>query len=106
MKKTFKLSHPKIKKARLFESTKHEIKKYFKRERNKPLPVGVDYWDFECKFGDKEEIATEVHYSEINKLISAVESNNLESFYVDILAKPGIRSKKESERDVENTLED
>ena len=51
MKKKFSLKHPKIKPARRVEAVKHEIRKYLKRERRKELPEGVDFWDFDCKFG-------------------------------------------------------
>ncbi|MGY0642445.1 MAG: DUF6172 family protein, partial [Paraglaciecola chathamensis] len=54
MKKTFLLSHPKIKLPRLVEAIKFEVKKYLRRERNKTLPAGADYWDFDCRFGADE----------------------------------------------------
>ena len=38
MKKTFKLTHEKIKPARLVEKFKYEVKKYVKRERRRSLP--------------------------------------------------------------------
>jgi len=94
MKKTFKLTHPKIKLPRLIEAAKHEVKKYLKRERNKALPEGVDYWDFDCKYGRTEKQAEAIHLSEINKYMDEAEKEKLESFYLEVLAKPGIRSKK------------
>lgn len=106
MKKTFKITSPKIKTARVVEAVKFQIKKYFKRERNKPLPEGVDFWDFDCKFADKEENACVVQSSEINSLISAAEAQGLESFYVEIMAKPGIRLKQEKEQKVDDFLEE
>ncbi|MDP3479812.1 MAG: DUF6172 family protein [Desulfoprunum sp.] len=94
MKKTFKITHPKIKKDRLVEAVRHDVKKYIKRERNKKLPEGVDFWDFDCKFGNTEEEAKEIHLSEINKYIDHAEEQQLDSFYLEILAKPGHRMKK------------
>ncbi|MBU1568316.1 MAG: hypothetical protein KJ630_22165 [Proteobacteria bacterium] len=94
MKKTFQLTHPKIKRDRLVEAVRHEVKKYIKRERNKKLPEGVDFWDFDCKFGNFAEEAKEIHLSEINKCIDRVEEQQLETFYLEILAKPGLRMKK------------
>jgi hypothetical protein len=94
MRKTFQLTHPKIKVARLVEALKHEVKKYIKRERNKKLPEGVDFWDFDCKYGHNFENAEEIHLSEINKCIDKAEEQQLESFYLEILAKPGHRMKK------------
>ncbi|WP_020675097.1 DUF6172 family protein [Geopsychrobacter electrodiphilus] len=98
MKKTFKMSHPKIKVPRLVEAIKYEVKKYIKRERGKTLPANVDFWDFDCRFGDDEATSEVIHLSEINKCISQAEARELESFYLEILAKPGIRSKKPKER--------
>ena len=94
MKKTFQLSHPKIKRPRLIEAIKHEVKKYIKRERNKQLPEGVDFWDFDCKYGAVAESAVVIHLSEINKYIDTAEEQQLESFYLEILVKPGHRMKK------------
>ncbi len=57
MKKTFQLTHKKIKPARLIEAVRRDVKKYLKREKRKSLPNGVDYWDFDCKFGATEDKA-------------------------------------------------
>ena len=94
MKKTFIMSHPKIKLPRLVEAIKYEVKKYIKRERGKALPADVDFWDFDCRFGADEASSEVIHLSAINKCISEAEANQLESFYLEILAKPGYRSKK------------
>ena len=91
MKKTFDLKHPKIKVARRVEATKHEIKKYLKRERNKPLPEDAGYWDFDCRFGLTEASAESVHVTEISKQIDKAEADGATEFYVEILAKPGKR---------------
>lgn len=94
MKKTFKLTDPKIKTARLADKIKYEVKKYIKRERNKNLQEGVDFWDFDCKYGATVETSKEIHLSEINKYIDEAESQKLESLYLEILVKPGHRTKK------------
>lgn len=94
MKKTFNLTHPKLKVPRLVEAIKHEVKKYIKRERKKALPENVDFWDFDCRFGDDRTDSKVIHVSDINKYISQAESKQLESFYLEIIAKPGHRSKK------------
>jgi hypothetical protein len=96
MKKTFKMSHPKIKTPRLVEAIKFEAKKYIKRERGKALPPNTDFWDFDCRFGADEASSDVIHVSAINKFISEAEAKELESFYLEILAKPGHRSKKPS----------
>ena len=94
MKKTFIMSHPKIKLPRLVEAIKHEVKRYLQRERRKPLPPGVDYWDFACRYGVDEASAEVIHVADINKAISRAEEQQLASFYLEILAKPGHRSNK------------
>ena len=94
MRKTFRLTHPKIKVARLVESVRCDLKKYLKRERKRGLPEGFDFWDFDCKFGPTAEDAKVIHVAEIGKCIDAAEEQQLESFYVEILAKPVRRTKR------------
>ena len=94
MKKTFELTHPKIKRPRRVEAIKHEVKKYIKRERHKTLPDDVDFWDFDCRFGKDEASSEVIHLSAINKSISQIEADQLDSFYLEILVKPGYRTKK------------
>lgn len=91
MRKTFELTHPKIKVARMVEAVKHEVKKYLKRERNKTLPEGADYWDFDCKIGSSEQTADVIHVSTINKEIDMMEANGVSAFYLEILVKPAVR---------------
>ncbi len=87
MKKTFKLDHPKIKVPRVVDSVKHDIKKFLKKERKKTLPSGADYWDFDCKLGQSEETAVEVHLSSLTKNIDELVENNIMTIYVEITAK-------------------
>lgn len=91
MKKTFKLSHPKIKYPRLIEAAKNEAKKYMKRERNKALPKGADFWAFECKFGADADSAEVIRAAEINEKISFAEAEEWQSFYLEIIAVPANR---------------
>ena len=105
MKKTFKLSHPKIKYPRLIEAAKNEAKKYQKRERNKPLPKGADFWDFDCKFGADAESAEVIHVAEINDKISIVEAQEWESFYLEIIAVPSNRVFVEREEEEVEVVE-
>lgn len=87
MKKTIALTHPKLKPARLVDSIKHDIKKYLKRERNKVLPTGTDYWTFDCRFGASVEVAEEIYTSEINKHVDAAAEQELAEFYIEILPR-------------------
>lgn len=94
MKKKFNLTDPKKAPERQVDAVKHEIKKYITRERNKKTTEGVDFWDFDCRFGDDETTAAEIHVSEINKNIDAQAASQKESFYIEILSKPGHRTNK------------
>ena len=94
MKKIFKLTHEKIKPERQVDAVKNEIRKYIKRERKRPLEEGVDYLDFDCKFGADAESSEVIHLSEIDKSIAWAVEENLESFYLEIIAKPGYRNKE------------
>lgn len=88
MKKTFPLTaegkHP----DRLLEATKHEIRKYFRRERRRALPEGADFWDFDCRFGATPEAAAAVVEAELTPLIDALKLAGGSQFYIEILAKP------------------
>lgn len=94
MKKTFKLHIEGKNSDRILEGIKHEVRKYLKRERRKPLPAGVDYWDFDCKFGLTEATAEDVHLAEIIKKMDEVSQAGGEGFYVEILAAHGVRLKR------------
>lgn len=94
MKKEFKLTDPKKAPARQVDSVKHEISKYLARERRKPLKDGADYWDFDCKIGKDKDSAQVIHVAEINKSIDKIVNENSEVFYIEILVKPGHRTKK------------
>ncbi|HWV15800.1 MAG TPA: DUF6172 family protein, partial [Cellvibrio sp.] len=94
MKKTFKLHLEGKNSDRVLEAIKHQVNKYIKRERRKQLPSGVDYWDFNCRFGVVEAEAEVVHLAEIRKKMDEVARNGGDSFYVEILAAPGIRSRQ------------
>ena len=97
MKRTFKLTHEKIKSPRLVESAKYEVRKYIKRKRKKELPKGVDFWDFDCKFGTTAETAKKVHMAELTNYINDAEQKNLDSFYIEIEPTHGKRTKKPKE---------
>jgi hypothetical protein len=91
MKKTFNLKIEGKNPDRVLEATKHEIRQYAKRERNKPLPAGVDFWDFDCRFGTEESTACALHFAAITESIDASVAAGASSFYLEILAKPGVR---------------
>ena len=94
MKKTFQLhvegKHP----DRLLEAIKHEIRKYLKRERRRDVPAGADFWDFDCKFGLTQDTAEVVHLANVITCIDNAVANQATQFYVELLAKPGVRTKR------------
>ena len=92
MKKTFVLRVEGKNRDRLLDASKHDIRKYVKRERAKSLPAGVDFWDFDCKAGVSEAAASPVHFAEIMGAIDALVKDGADQFYVDITSKPGHRT--------------
>ena len=91
MRKTFLLSIEDKNRDRVLEAVKHEVRKYIKRERRRDLPKGVDYWDFDCKFGPTEATAEVVHLADLTARMDAVAQEAGDQFYVEILAKHGHR---------------
>lgn len=96
MKKTFPLTHPKIKPERLVDSIRTEVNKYIKRERRKPLKEGYDYWDFDCRVGPTDGSAVSKHVAEVSAAIGQVLADQAETCYVEILARPAKRTKASS----------
>lgn len=103
MKKTFPLTIEGKNRDRVVEAVKHDIRKYLQRERRKALPDGVDFWDFDCRFGASAETAQACHVATLTDLINDVVAAGSAQLYVELLAKPGKRSAKppaeESETD-------
>jgi hypothetical protein len=91
VRKTFKLQvegkHP----DRVLDAIKHEVRKYVKRQRRVPLPAGVDFWDFDCKFGNAEDSAETVHLAEIIQRMDAAAAEGAAQVFVEMVAKEGHR---------------
>ena len=91
MKKTFPLQaegkHP----DRVLEAVKHDIRKYFKRERSRAVPVGADFWDFDCRVGASTDTAQAVRVGAVIEAVDAAAKAGAASVYVEILSKHGIR---------------
>ncbi|CAN5826900.1 DUF6172 family protein [soil metagenome] len=94
MKKTFQLRPEGKNPDRVLEAIKHEIRKYIKRERRRELPAGVDFLDFDCKFGTSAETAETAHLSALTGLMDGVAKEAGAQFYVEIIGKPGHRTAK------------
>lgn len=92
MRKTYQLNIDGKNRDRLIEASKHDIRKYVKRERNRALPEGVDFWDFDCRFGSDEATAEVVHFATLTGLIDAVAQEGGAQFYVEVVTKHGHRT--------------
>ena len=86
-----------IRAACLVDSIRAEMNKYIKRERNKKLPDGVDFCDFDCKIGASMDAATDTHVSALSKANGDVPDAGNEAVYLEIMAKPAKRTKKPSD---------
>ncbi len=92
MKKTYTLNIEGKNRDRLLDASKHDIRKYAKRERAKALPEGVDFWDFDCKVGVNAEAATPVHFAEIMGAVDALVNDGTDQFFVEMTSKHGHRT--------------
>lgn len=94
MKKVFQLTAPNKEPERQLDSVIHEIRKYIKRERKKPLPEKVDYWDFDCRIGETAEEAEFFKLDTLNASIDKFVEADKKSFYIEILSKPATAENK------------
>ena len=96
MKKTFPLQiegrHP----DRVLDALKHELRKYLKRERRRDLPAGVDYWDFDCRFGLDQDGAETVHLAQLIGRVDEAAKGGATQVYVEILARHGVRGARQT----------
>lgn len=91
MKKTFSLHEPGLHPDRRMEAIKNELRKYLRRENRRQLPEGVDYWDFDCRFGETPESAASIKPGEVVKCVDRAKREGWESFYMEILSRPVTR---------------
>lgn len=91
MRKTYPLTiegkHP----DRVLEAVKHDVRKYVKRQRRVALPEGVDFWDFDCRFGHSAETAAPVHFGNLIEQIDTAAKDGATAVYVELLVKNGHR---------------
>jgi hypothetical protein len=106
LKKTYLLNVDGKNRDRLLDASKHDIRKYVKRERAKALPEGVDFLDFDCKVGASDVTAAPVHFSEVMAAVDALVKDGADQFYAEINSKSGHRLVRLIiAADSENTLE-
>ena len=92
MRKTYRLNIEGKNRDRLLEASKHDIRKYMRRERGKALPAGHDYWDFDTRAGVDEASAQPVPVAELIRAVDALVEAGNEQFFVEVLRKPAKRN--------------
>ena len=95
MKKTFQLKVANKNIDRQIDSIKNEVRKYIKREKNKRLPEGFNFWSFDCKFGKSLEESSEIKFVDVIKSIDFAASENYDSFFLELVARADIKKIKE-----------
>ena len=99
MKKVFQIDVSNKTRERQIDSIKNEIRKYIKREKSKKLPEGFNAWFFDCKFGQTKEDAKVINFVDVIKSVDLAQSENYESFYIEIIAKAIFKEKKNLHED-------
>ena len=94
MRKTYSLNVEGKNRDRLLDAAKHDIRRYVKRERARALPAGVDFWDFDCRFGSSEGTSAAVHFATLMASVDTLVAEGGEQFYVEIVTKHGHRTQK------------
>lgn len=97
MRKIYPLTSPDKHADRVLEAVKHDIRKYVRRERRRSVPEGMDYWDFDCRFGTEEPKASPVHLAEVIASVDAAAKAGEAQCYVEVIARAAVR-KLRSER--------
>lgn len=105
MRKTYPLiidgKHP----DRVLDAVKHDIRKYIKRERRRPLADGVDFLDFDCRVGLNAETARISHVAQLIADVDQAAKEGALAVYVEVLAKPGVRQARAAHTDVAQSLD-
>lgn len=92
MRKTYLLTIEGKNRDRLLDAAKHDIRKYVKRERSRPLPPGVDFFDFDCKLGASESAAASLHFATLMGAIDTLVKDGADQFYAEVVTTHGHRS--------------
>ena len=92
MKKTYPLIVAGKNVDRIVDSIKHDLGKHIKRERQQGLPLGVDFWDFECLVGVTQETAQDVHFGALKAKIDEIAASGAPTVFMQSTTKRGIRN--------------
>jgi hypothetical protein len=91
MKKSFPLHAPGKDDARVRDKIRHEVNKYVRRCRARPVPEGFGVWEFICAVGPKADQAETKPLDAIAKEIDAVAETGAPEVYLSIEALPAQR---------------
>ncbi len=91
MKKVFSLHQPGKDDARVRDKIRHEVNKYVRRERQKPMPEGFDWWLFACQVGPTQAAAESLPLAQVGGAIDAVAQAGAAEVYVEVVSAPGHR---------------
>ncbi|MDR6216079.1 DUF6172 family protein [Paracidovorax wautersii] len=94
MRKTFQLNLEGKQRDRLLDAARHDIHRYLRRERRRAPPAGFDTWAFDCRFGASQADAQPVAVEDIKSRIDEAAGSGAAQFYVEILARPALRSER------------
>lgn len=97
MLKTFIIKQENKNPDRLVEAVKHEIRKYIKREKRKPLPEKAKFWHCDCRFAKEGEDLKVIDFRDITKHIDQSAAGDDSTFQIEILARPFFAKEKEEE---------
>ena len=92
MKKNFPLQSSGKDDARVRDKIRHEINKYVRRCRRKPVPEGFAQWEFVCRVGPSAESAESRALKEVGAMVDSVaQQAGATAVYVEIEAVPAQR---------------
>ena len=90
MKKTFPLQAAGRDDARVRDKIRHEVNKYVRRMRRKPLPEGFDLLEFACRVGEGPGHAAPQALKDVGAAIDAVAATGAGQVYVEIISIPAV----------------
>ena len=102
MRKTYPLIIEGKNPDRVLDAVKHDIRKYVKRQRRVALPEGVDFWDFDCRFGLSADTAVPLHFGNLIEQIDAAAKEGAAAVFVELLAKNGHRKARAAAVDTDS----
>ena len=95
MKKNFSLTdsgkHKNI--DRHIDAVKNDLRKYLRRENRRKLPEDMDYWDFDCRFGESDAVAEKIVPGDVIKCVDKAKAAGWPQFYMEIMSRPVARPK-------------